>query len=145
MKKNSITYLLLIVVVVVWGVVFYNLFNPSDKNKVEQVTSHVPVRKNENKRTKLSLNYRNPFRAVMVENKVEPEAQPVEIKKEEPPTFKYKGFIQGVKNKVVIIENKGVREVINPKDSLFGFKIISLNNDSIVVRKNKTRYSLLKN
>lgn len=145
MKKNSITYLLLIVVVVVWGVVFYNLFNPSDKNKVEQVTSLVSARKNENKRTKLSLNYRNPFRAVTVETKVEPEAQPVEIKKEEPPTFNYKGFINGEKQKVIIIEKSGRSEVISVKDSLFGFKIISLNNDSIVVRKNKTRYSLLKN
>ncbi|MBE9488439.1 MAG: hypothetical protein IMY73_04565 [Bacteroidetes bacterium] len=141
MQKNSITYLLIILVMVVWGIVFYNIFNHSDKNKNEQVCLNIQPHKKENMREKLLLNYKNPFRII---KKVKPKIKPIEVKKE-PPTFKYKGFIQGAKNKVLIIENNGVQEIVNSRHNLLGFKIISINKDSIVVRKNKINYSLIKN
>lgn len=144
MKKNSITYVLIFLVLVVWGVVFYNIFNPSGKNKVEQIASSVQTHKNENKRARLVLNYQNPFRVGKVESKNDIEKHKVEIK-EEPPTFKYKGLIKGEKNKVIIIENNGVSVLIHRSDSVLSYKIIQINKDSVVLRKAGISYSLIKN
>lgn len=145
MKKNSITYLLIVLVVVVWGVVFYNIFNPSDKNKTEQVAATIKSQKKENKRPRLLRNYQNPFGTKNTENKQVAEAQKqVEIIKE-PPTFTYKGLIKGAKNKVIIIENNGISQLITRSDSILDYKVISINTDSVVLRKRGIRYSLIKN
>lgn len=145
MKKNSVTYLLLFLVLVVWGVVFYNIFNPSDKNKTEEVSSSIQPRKKETVRPRLSLNYGDPFRVRRVEEKKMIETrQEVKII-EEPPTFRYMGLIKGAKNKVILIENNGVSELIPRSDSLLSYKILSINNDSVVLRKAGIRYSLIRN
>lgn len=144
MKKNLITNLLILGVIIVWSVVFYNIFNPSDKNKPEQTASNVQTRTKEKKRTELLLNYRNPFKGVAIEITKNTEEQKVEITKE-PPTFRYKGFIRGVKNNVIIIENNGINEIIHRSDSILEYKVVSINNDSVVLRKKGVRYRLTKN
>lgn len=145
MKKNSITYLLIVLVFVVWGVVFYNIFNPSDKNKTEEVSASVQPRKKEHTRPELSLNYRDPFRVRRIEEKKIVETHQEVKVIEEPPMFRYMGLIKGVKNKVIIIEKNGVSELIPRSDSLLSYKILSINNDSVVLRKAGIRYSLIRN
>lgn len=145
MKKNSVTYLLLFLVLVVWGVVFYNIFNPSDKNKTEEVSASIQPRKKETIRLRLSLNYRDPFRLRRVEEKKMIETRQEVKVIEEPPIFRYMGLIKGAKNKVIIIENNGVSELIPRSDSLLSYKILSINNDSVVLRKAGIKYSLIKN
>lgn len=144
MKKNIITYILIFVVIVVWGIIFYRIFAPSNKNKEGVVSSNIKVSQTENERTGLSLNYKDPFRIENPENKKNIKDHKAEIK-EEPPAFKYKGLIRGARNKVIVIENNGVNEIIPLSDNILGFKIISINNDSVVVRKTGIRYSLMKN
>lgn len=144
MKKNIITYILIFVVIAVWGIIFYRIFFPANKNNGEQASANIQVSKTENKRAGLSLNYKNPFRIENSGNKNNKEAPKIEIK-EEPPAFKYKGLVKGAKNKVIVIENNGITQIIPLRDNILGFKIISINKDSVVVVKTETRYSLIKN
>ena len=137
--NNNFTKIFLVfLVVTVWGIVFYRLFSSSE-NKV--VVSHIPkVIVSEKKEVGLLFNYKDPFKIApkkitIVEN----------ITPETPPTFRYKGLIEGKKCKLVIVENRGFSEIIELRDSLLGFRVLSVNNDSLVVRQRVKRYNLVKN
>ncbi len=143
MKKNIMTYILIFIVVAVWGIVFYRIFSPSGNNKADNIAVKAQPVKAETKRTKLLLNYRNPFQTHTAEVKAEKESKtPIMVP---PPEFKYKGFIKGSKNKIIIVENNGASEVIKMRDSVLGYKIIGIDKDSLVVRKKGIRFCLIKN
>lgn len=140
MKKNTTTFFLALIVLLVWGIVLYRLFGTTKEIEIVPVSPKIHMQEKES--IKLSFNYKDPFKI--------PSRKPKDIAitkiniPEQPPAFKYKGLVDGTKRKLLIVENNGINKIIELRDSLLGFRIISINNDSMVVRQNVIKYSIIK-
>lgn len=141
MKKNIVTGFLAFAVLSIWCIIFYRLFGSSED--IEKISQKPKVTVTKKSTAKLSLRYSDPFKIKkVIAKKRTIISKPIIV--EQPPAFRYKGLISGTNSKLVIIENNQRQELIELKDSLLGFKIISINNDSVVVQRKRTKYKIAK-
>lgn len=142
------TYILLMLTAVLWGGIIYRI--------VSYTKNDLPMRKESIKDTLalstdtldffLKLDYRNPFgdidkKRVITETKKS--TQKVITKpKLEPPSFKYKGVIRNNRKIYAMVEVQELVETISKYEIVDGYKILSINADSLIVEKQGKKYSL---
>lgn len=148
MKKKNVTYVLVASAVLLWGIIIYrivsytkndNTIQPIEEKKMQTI-------KNDTFDFGLMLNYRDPFfepdrkntRAEQVRNTGRSVITPVP----EPPMFKFKGIIRNKKNSYAVIESNGIVETLSRQEPVEGYRIVSLNADSLIVEKKGQRYTL---
>jgi hypothetical protein len=163
MRNKPLTYLLILSVAAVWGIIFYRLFNASgeeEKNHESFVPHHSPNESLEDYRFKdtfsLALSYADPFLkgistpiqggSVTVQNPVinaslsspKPIAPPINWE-----IIKYTGFILNSSGKkiVSIITISGKEYMLAEGDGVAGVKLLKNAKDSIMVSyQNKNKF-----
>lgn len=152
MKNKKITYLLLLVVVVVWGLIIRKVFTITAAESTVP-TAILPRAKPEVKKAdrELLLDYRDPFLgrvnrelaaktppAALSAVKL-PVAMPMVV--EAPPALKYKGIIRKGKQIYAVIESGKMQEVVLKGGIIDDFRLLSITADSVVMQKGSKRYT----
>jgi hypothetical protein len=164
MKNKKMTYLLGFVVIIVWGIIIYRLFDAaggSDDDVVPAVSSNSPKEPYNDfailkDTTHLLLNYRDPFdlvkqkdtAAISVKRSVHTIIVPVPVK----PVFNW-GFIQysgyvrnpGSKKLITLVSINGQNEMLTEGEMKNQVKLIKNLGDSIKISFNgKTKFITMK-
>lgn len=145
MKSKKLTYVLIIVVALIWYKVFFkvkaNLFGEEVLIENVQRTEDLRLLMTQKDTVELKLNYRDPFgvgsllpdevEEIEVETMI---AQPIKIIW---PSVKYVGRVQKTesKNPLAILQIDGVQLFVRKKEELFDdFKIIHIGRDSVEIK-----------
>lgn len=149
MKNKSLTYILLIVVAIIWYQVFFRIKdNLVDEGNANSLTS--PIQKQlislHRDTFRLETNYRDPFQKVMpiVERQkpqfIEPNPEIVKEKKEKPQVqwapIKYYGFIKKTESKdpLAVLNVDGDQFFLRKGEEVFdGYKVIAIYRDSVLI------------
>lgn len=148
MKNKKMTYLLLVLTVLLWGGVVYRIVSytgndsPIPKNSVKEAS----MPRADTLDFSLKLDYRDPFLNTgqkqevaglrKVSHRVMSKSVPV------PPVFKYKGLIRNKKKIYAVIESDGSVETVSKHMPIDGYRILTINPDSLIVEKNGQKYSV---
>lgn len=165
MKGKKFTYLLIVCVAGVWGIIFYRIYTgleQEDELPVSIVSKGKPeyfkLINHETDRVNLNLNYRDPFADVsFVVKEVSPVISGPVIKSSVMPAIpkpmvnwaavQYTGYINNpsTKSRIAIIRVNGKEGMLTEGQSLEGLKLIKNAGDSVQVRyQNSTKYISLK-
>ncbi|WP_129617231.1 hypothetical protein [Bacteroides cellulosilyticus] len=148
MKNKKMTYLLLVLTVLLWGGVVYRIVSytgndsPIPQNSVKESS----MSRADTLDFSLKLDYRDPFLNTgrkqevaglrKVSNRVMSKSVPV------PPAFKYKGLIRNKKKIYAVIDSDGSVETVSKYMPIDGYRILTINPDSLIVEKNGQKYSV---
>lgn len=147
MRNKSIINFLLVLLVVIWGTVIWKVckkMEPINNVKKDNITVSI----SEKQRYELMLNYRDPFlgednskisMSINTDKKGKsqvPEDVPINV------TLKYRGVIKKGKKEYAIIDNGANREIFFQGETIDGFLVSKITNDSIVLRKSLRNYIL---
>lgn len=148
MKKNNKTYVLLAVVIGVWGSIgfkFLSAVNPSQKKEVQIATNEIFVPKQAMERDTFSIvaNYRDPFLGTVQATKKVRKSAPKKAKEQTPEkSISYTGFItdKTSKRQMFFVTVEGRQQMMTVNDIFQDVKLIRGAKDKIKVRYNgKTR------
>ncbi|OFX36396.1 MAG: hypothetical protein A2X08_14920 [Bacteroidetes bacterium GWA2_32_17] len=155
MKNKSVRYILIFLVVLVWGTIAYKLFSYVNSDEDEIVSQNIPKQKNEQNTVsdtfQLASNYRDPFLGKGNNSNNQngnPNNQKVikivkqkEIPKVEKtiinwPKFSYQGIItnQKSKNQTGLLKINGKDFIIYQGNVINEVEINKLFNDSVIVK-----------
>lgn len=148
MKNKKMTYLLLVLTVLLWGGVVYRIVSytgndsPIPQNSVKESS----MSRADTLDFSLKLDYRDPFLNTgrkqevaglrKVSNRVMSKSVPVL------PAFKYKGLIRNKKKIYAVIDSDGSVETVSKYMPIDGYRILTINPDSLIVEKNGQKYSV---
>ena len=148
MKNKKMTYLLLVLTVLLWGGVVYRIVSytgndsPIPQNSVKESS----MSRADTLDFSLKLDYRDPFLNTgrkqevaglrKVSNRVMSKSVPVL------PAFKYKGLIRNKKKIYAVIDSDGSVETVSKYMPIDGYRILTINPDSMIVEKNGQKYSV---
>lgn len=149
MKKNQKTYLLLAVVIGIWGFIGFKLLNASNPEPVamtELTSNEIFVPKQLKKRDIFSIaaNYRDPFLGtVHAPKKIKKKTARKIVKKEVPQkVISYTGFItdNSSKQKIFFVTIEGQQHMMGINETVQEVKLVKGSKNQIEVRHNgKTR------
>ena len=149
MKNRKVTYLLLAVVAVIWGAVIRSVVTFSEPAQpAADITGAREIPAVVLTDMELLLNYRDPFLGSSVAGIDEPpaaEKSQAEIQPAPAPEtipFSYKGTIGKGKEIYALLDNSGVQETVSKGEEIEGFKVLSVTGDSILLQKEKKRFTL---
>ncbi|MCF8284521.1 MAG: hypothetical protein K9I48_06050 [Sphingobacteriales bacterium] len=153
MKNKLITYLLIVLVIVVWGLIFMRLFSTSKEEiKSQRVinTKYTIDTSILNTKYTLRLNYTDPF--LGQKNKVFLLSKPkknIKVKEKvqpEPIDAKYLGMISNKKQKSVLalIRLNGEEYYLSVGETINEIKLLNCTETSIVLKKGNTKYIINK-
>lgn len=144
MKKEKKTYLLLVIVLAIWGVLGFQIFkavNPSeDVLPIYANTEKIDIIKPKKRDTfSLLANYRDPFLGIMPKSNT-PKKKKIQPKKEALPekSIAYTGFITEGKsgNKVFFLTIEGQQQILSKNQEFNGVKLLSGNAEKVRVKSN---------
>lgn len=152
MKNKVFTYVLLVIVLVVWGIIFNKIFqanadettiSDSKPMKVKSDTLFTP------KQYLLKLNYREPFLGTSYTVKKKAQVKPKSIKPVDPfpiEDLSYLGMIKNAKKKtsIAIVKWRGVESYVGIGEKVNNIKILSVENSYIEVQVQGVNYKVLK-
>lgn len=153
MKNKLLTYLLIVLVIVVWGLIFMRLFSTSKEEiKSQRVinTKYTIDTSILNTKYTLRLNYTDPFlgqknKAFLLSKhkksiKIKEQVQPESI------DAQYLGMISNKKQKSVLalIRLNGEEYYLSIGETIDEIKLVNCNETSIVLKKGKTKYIINK-
>lgn len=141
MKKQYKTYILIIAVLIVWGIIGVQIFSYLNPKEEEELPSLVSEQKSFRKETKIRESYkvkthqRDPFLGKII-------IKPITIKKTkkkpvEPvvfPSIIYHGIIESGKNKSFIISVNGVQNVLKVGQTMQEIRLLSGDKKQINIR-----------
>tara|TARA_B100000780_G_C21125721_1_gene456733 strand:+ start:3515 stop:3973 length:459 start_codon:yes stop_codon:yes gene_type:complete len=151
MNKNTKTSVLLMVVVIVWGTIGYQLYlnyQPSQGETLAATKMHFVPKQHIIKNTySITANYRDPFTGKKYKK---PVVKKPTIKKQLPkpeiifPRILFMGMIEGAK-KTYIISINNTQEVFQLNDTFLNITLVAANEKSITIRyQNSTKnYTLV--
>lgn len=151
MKKKTKTYLLLMVVLIVWGIIGYQIFsrlNPSVEQTVLQpVKKYTSEKVSEQHFYSLQEEYRDPFLGGFPQKK---KINTKKVLKTAPtvqfPNIVYNGMITGNKSTTFILTINGQQEILKLRETKHQVKLISANKERALVKFQGTQKTyLLKN
>lgn len=153
MKKNNKTYLLLALVLGIWGIIGFKVIkvaNPAPRLVADMGTNEIFVPKQLKKRDTFSIvaNYRDPFLGTVHAPKKTRKAIPKKVKRQVPEkVIAYTGFItdKASKQKVFFVTVDGQQQMMGLNDIFKEVKLMGGTKDKIKVRyKGSTRNIALK-
>lgn len=152
MKSKALTYILLAIVLVVWGVIFNKIFQANNNNVVVpaintnkvKADTLIPV-----KSYQLKLNYIEPFlgKSYSVKRKVSSKSKIVKVRDPFPiENLSYLGMIKNKKKKstIAIIKWRGVEAYLGIGEKIDNIIIIKIENSFIEVQVEGLTYKVLK-
>jgi hypothetical protein len=140
-KNNRLTYILIPVVLIVWGVIGWRIFSYGDEEAELDPIIVSDRSMTENKpavRPRLRLDYQDPFLKVgLLEPRVEEdkETPPVQVNRniQKPPII-YKGLIAGAKGSVVgLVDYQSQSYLVHQGDAIGSFQIRGIYADSLLI------------
>jgi len=148
MKKNTKTFLLLAVVLGVWGVIGFKLLNAANPTAPNQILlasndTFVPAQLKQRDTFSIVANYRDPFLGTVKAPKKIVKSAP-KVQKERPPekSIQYTGFITDAssKQKIFFVTIEGQQQMMSINDVFSDVKLVHGTKGKIKVRHNgKTR------
>lgn len=148
MKKKNVTYILVVSTVLLWGAIVYRIVSYTKNDNIIQPIEDKRIQpmRNDTFDFGLMLNYRDPFlesdRKNTKTGQVRNTGREVTIHVPEPPMFKFKGVIRNKKNMYAVIESNGNIETLGRQEPIEGYRIVTLNPDSVILEKKGQRYTL---
>jgi hypothetical protein len=150
MKSKWLTYVLLLVVILIWGIIIKRLIAGSDpqvqKQSIELSKTDTFI-KTRSYRLQLNYteaflhtNYKLPSTSIKKKSKVF-------VEKIDLPNVKYKGIIKNNKepqNTIVILEMDNVDYFFKVKQEYLGIKLIKYTENSIWISKKGKKFEILK-
>lgn len=161
MKSKPLTYLLIVSVAAVWGIIFYRIFSAQGDEEISltPLTKYNKVNESLDDYVMkdtfiLSLNYRDPFLTDVPDVNIKTanitsEAQKSSVNElSHKPAInwniiKYTGFISNPlkKSPVAIVQVNGTEHMMKEGESMDGVKLIRILRDSVkVTYQNKTKF-----
>jgi len=138
MTKQQKTYTLLLIVIAVWGIIGYQVFNQLNHQedsislKKEKLT-YIPKERIEHKNYIVKANYRDPFLGkYLVKKKRKTKKTKEEILPF--PTVVYNGIIDGGSKKSYIFTVNGKQEILKPNNTFKGITLIKATNENATVK-----------
>lgn len=145
MKKKQKTYVLLAIVLGIWGVILYQFmgaFNPPSETVVQNNSDEIFIPKEIKERELFALNldYRDPFLGTAVSPKKRAVKSAPKIPKAEVPkkSIQFTGFIEqkNSKQKIFFVTIEGQQKMMKVNDSFQEVKLLKGSKTSIRVRYN---------
>lgn len=147
MKKQNKTYLLVAVVLGIWGIIgfkFFGAVNPTTQEMTEIASNEifVPKQIKERELFTIAANYRDPFLGTVQapKRKVKKSSSAVVKKKVVVPTksIQYSGFItdKGSKQKIFFVTVDGQQQMMSVNDTFQEVKLVRGTTNSIKVKYN---------
>ncbi len=151
MKNTKITYLLIGIVILIWGIIVFRLVSTvTDDHTTKTKYSNNIARKEKeiNENYKLKLNYRDPFLGKSYKKEL-PKRKIIKKPIITVPTInldgiQLKGVIRNNKHKIAIVNFNGQEQLIKEGDTYNNIRFVKYYNDSIVLMVGKTRSVLKK-
>ena len=144
MNKKRKTYLLLVLVIGVWGLIGYNIFsylNPEAPHFEPQIQQQFTVHKETKQKDTLVIsNYRDPFLGKIKTNRKNLKTQNTPIINY--PTVVYHGIVKGAKVKSYIISVHNQQELVKIGHTFLGVKLISANTKQIIITYKKVKKTI---
>lgn len=153
MKNKLLTYLLIVLVIVVWGLIFMRLFSTSKEEiRTQRVinTKYTIDTSILNTKYTLRLNYIDPFlgqkNKVFLLSKPKKNIKVKEKVQQEPIDAQYMGMISNKKQKSVLalIRLNGEEYYLSVGETIDEVELIKCSETSIVLKKGKTKYIINK-
>ena len=150
MNKQKKTYILLAIVLVIWGLIGYQIykrFNPTKpKLKTIKMQSSFIRKKNvENSFYELQTTYRDPFlgkfpvKKKVVKKRIEKPKKAVRF-----PKIIYNGMIEGSESPSFILTVKGKQEILKKGEIIQEVKLITANSEEAIVSYQGIKKTILK-
>ncbi len=144
MNKQQKTYVLLTLVIAIWGLIGYNLykkFYPTDtETKLPVTNSTVILHHNQPKDSITISNYRDPFLGKIITTKKTKVTKTKKVVNF--PMITYNGSIKGSKKTSYIISVQNQQEVVKIGQTFKNVTLISANTKKIVVEYQKERKTI---
>lgn len=156
MKNKNITYVLLFLVLVIWGTILYKIFFYTESEAEAfslDKTNLTKITPDTTDTFSLSLNYSDPFLKENVRSNYIPKStsptrknshvKPTTIKNNPStpqvvwPKVKYEGLIKSNNNSTAILSINGATQFLKVGDSFNDVKVESITKDSVIVSYHK--------
>lgn len=149
MKSRKITYLLITVLIVVWGVIIHQIaaYTLSETVPVPIGTSKTVVAE-DTSHYDLMLNYSDPFlqsaNLQVTQNRIIAEKEAVVTESQAPqmPNMKFKGVIKQSGKLYAIIEFGSHSEILRQGETTDDYRITNINEDSVILKKQQYTFVL---
>tara|TARA_R110000796_G_scaffold81456_2_gene179406 strand:- start:4196 stop:4660 length:465 start_codon:yes stop_codon:yes gene_type:complete len=141
MQKNTKTYVLLALVLLIWGIVGYKLMNWGASEELMAtpipVVDFKPKPQKEKDTFRIVAHYRDPFLGTALNSETASKIKKAKPKIEEPPMIAivYTGSItdSSTKQKIFFVTVNGQQQIMKPKDSFSEVKLLSGSSEQIKV------------
>lgn len=154
MKNKKVTYFLLVLSIGLWGFIGWKIYGAFNQSTPEVPTVKKETAIVEKDSISLLLNYRDPFlgkynqaatvKAATLSADREPTtAPPIQPKQEPtPPNVQYKGVMNAGKTSMAIVQNNDRVLTITVGEEVDGFKLTKIEDNKIVLSKERKRYEI---
>lgn len=152
MKNKKVTYLLLVLSIVLWGIIGWKVYGAFNYIQPEIPTIKKEVVTNKKDSITLLLNYRDPFLGKYCSGNIVKDTIPAKrilvaaspTKKIEPvvPQIQYKGIINIGKVSMAILQKDGKVLTIKVGEEIDGFKLYKMDDNKIMLSKKQKRYEI---
>lgn len=140
MTKQQKTYGLLIAVLVIWGMIGYQIYTRLNPSVPEIEMSQIKTRFQkqevvEQSFYELSPEYRDPFLGVFPKKKIVQKKRVVSKKSTSPfPNVQYNGIIEGNRSKSYILTVNGKQEIVKKGQFFQGVKLLRASKTEVQVK-----------
>lgn len=152
MKNKKVTYLLLVLSIVLWGIIGWKVYGAFNYIQPEIPTIKKEVVTNKKDSITLLLNYRDPFLGKYSSGNIVKDTIPAKrilvaaspTKKIEPvvPQIQYKGIINIGKVSMAILQKDGKVLTIKAGEEIDGFKLYKMDDNKIMLSKKQKKYEI---
>lgn len=144
MTKQQKTYVLLIAVAIVWGLIgyrFYKNSNPTIETApiTQQQQTYIPTEFKKGESYTVKADYRDPFLGKFYSEKKKKKKTNTTLKKETTipfPTIIYNGIVEGGTSKSYTLTINGKQQLFKLGESINDIKLLKANSEQIIVRFN---------
>jgi hypothetical protein len=155
MKSKYTTYLLIVLVAIIWGLIVKRMFfSQDDSSNTVQTTRTEPNTQKEEYVDSLFLNYPDPFlkknftkkqqSSQIKQQNISPTQTKAAIQKNNNISLQYVGYVREKKTGVVsyLVRINGVQQTMKQNENIDGLKLIKITADSLFFEKESDKYSL---
>jgi hypothetical protein len=145
LSKQQKTYLLLIAVIGIWGMIIYQIFKETNTDTSTPTSTiqkkFIPQKIQQKKEDTLDVNYRDPFlgkvsRKIVRKKATDPK-QPIYF-----PVIIYNGSIIGNKKTAYIISVQNQQKIIKIGQTFKDVTLVSANSNEIIIAYKKERKTI---
>lgn len=145
MSKPQKTYILLIAVIGIWGIIIYQIFKEKNTEPILPTSNiqkkFIPQKIQQKKGDTLDVNYRDPFLGKTPRKK----AKKKKIVTQQPlrfPSIIYNGNITGNGNTSYIISVQNQQEIVKVGQTFRDVTLVSANSNQIIIAYKKERKTI---